>query len=189
MIYLASTSPRRKTLLKQHGIIFKMVRPNYDESNDSNLSPARLVKKHAFEKGKSCVRFVKNGVILAADTIVFLKREVIGKPKNRKDAVRMLKKLQGRWHRVYTGVALIQVHLGKIKRKNVFFEFTQVKLKPMSIKDIRRYFRNINPLDKAGAYAIQSKKSNIIAEVKGSLTNAIGLPIGAVLKECRNLKK
>lgn len=189
MIYLASTSPRRKFLLRQHGITFKMLNPNYDESNEVNLPPSQLVKKHALEKGKSCVKFVKNGLILSADTIVFLKQKVIGKPRNRKDAVRILRKLQNRWHWVHTGVALIQVHSGKMKRKNVFSEVTKVKLKSMSAKDIRDYFRKINPLDKAGAYAIQSKKPNIISEVKGSLTNAIGLPMEALLRKYRNLKK
>ncbi len=188
MIYLASTSPRRKALLKQYGIPFQTLQPVYEESNKSSLSPSRLVRTHALEKGRSCAASVRNGVILSADTIVYLNGKVIGKPKNQKDAFKILRSLQGRWHKVYTGVALIHIQAGTIKRKSLFSEVTQVKLKRMSETDMKQYFQKINPLDKAGAYAIQSKKPNIVETIKGSLTNAIGLPMEAVLKQYGRLK-
>ena len=189
MIYLASTSPRRKFLLKKYGITFKTLRPDYEESNESVLGPARLVKKHALEKGLSCLRFVKNGVILSADTIVYLKKKVIGKPQDMKEALRILGGLQNRWHRVYTGVVMLQIHAGKVKKRSMFSEVTKVKLKRLSRKEIKRYFRKINPFDKAGAYAIQSKQPNIINQFKGSLTNAIGLPMETVLQKYQYLKR
>ncbi len=189
MIYLASTSPRRKSLLKQYGIPFRILPPVYEETNKLNLRPSQLVRTHALEKGRSCAALIRNGVILSADTIVYLNGKVIGKPKNKKDAFKILISLQGRWHKVYTGVALIRIQAGKIKRKSLFSEVTQVKLKQMSEIDMKQYFKKINPLDKAGAYAIQSKQPNIVESVKGSLTNAIGLPMEAVLEHYRQLKK
>lgn len=189
MIYLASTSPRRKALLKRFGIPFQTLEPDYEEIHRSNLSPAQLVRVHALEKGRSCATLIRSGVILSADTIVYLNGKVIGKPKNKKDAFKILRSLQGRWHKVYTGVALIRVQTGKIKRKSLFSEVTQVKLKQMSEQEIKQYFQKINPLDKAGAYAIQSKQPNIVEAVKGSLANAIGLPMEAVLKRYKMLTK
>ncbi len=189
MIYLASTSPRRKELLKQKRIQFKIIEPDYHESNRQNLGPVQLVKKHAFEKGKSCVPQIKNGIILSADTIVYIDGRIVGKPRNLKNAFRILKELQNRWHRVYTGVAILEVHSGKITRKKIFSESTRVKLKSMSDEDIKRYFKKTNPMDKAGAYAIQSKRTNIIRDVKGSLTNAIGLPMETLLKKIKGLNR
>src|SRR3989338_836778 len=103
MIYLVSTSPRRKKLLREAGIRFRVLHPNYHEKPIPGLGPAALVKKYAFEKATSAISLVKDGTLLSADTIVYFKGRVIGKPKNRRDAVRILSKLQGRWHTVYTG--------------------------------------------------------------------------------------
>lgn len=187
MIYLASTSPRRKSLLKQYGIRFRTLQPVYEESNESNLSPSQLVRTHAWEKGRSCAASVLNGVILSADTVVSLNGKIIGKPRSKKDALKILRSLQGRWHKVYTGVALIHIQAGKIKRKSLFSEVTQVKLERLSGTDMKQYFQKINPLDKAGAYAIQSKQPNIVEAVQGSLTNAIGLPMEKLFKRCKRL--
>ncbi|MBI3999693.1 MAG: septum formation protein Maf [Candidatus Omnitrophica bacterium] len=185
MIYLASTSPRRKSLLKAHGIQFRLLAPSYREKHLPRLAPARIVKIHAVEKGKSCARKIKNGIILAADTIVYLDGQVIGKPKNMKHARLMLEKLQGRWHTVYTGVAMFKIVSGQMTKKTVFVQKTKVLLKALTPNGIKNYFKKVNPLDKAGAYAIQSPHGGIIEKVKGLFSNAVGLPIETVLKKLR----
>lgn len=182
MIYLASTSPRRKRLLKEAGIKFKAIQPHYEEKNHHKMPPAELVKKHAVEKAASCVARIKEGTMLGSDTIVYCGGHVIGKPRHRPDAFKILSRLQGRWHTVYTGVAVLEVKGGKILKQKVFCERTKVKLKAMDRAAIKRYFSIINPLDKAGAYAIQSKNVGIIDAVKGSLSSAIGLPIEQLRK-------
>ncbi len=183
MIFLASTSTRRKKILKDLGVAFKTLRPNYDERQSVEATrrvastPSAFVKKHAFAKAVSCVSKIKEGVILGSDTIVYCDKKIMGKPKNRADAFKILGCLQGRWHEVYTGVALLNVRDHKIREKKIFMEKTKVRLRPMGYLEIRRYFKKIDPLDKAGAYAIQSKQSGIITDIKGSLSNAIGLPV------------
>src|SRR3989338_4954805 len=177
MICLASTSPRRKSLLKKAGLSFRVVALSYHEDKTIKASPIRLVCNHALGKAKSCVKKVKNGTILSADTFVYLHGKIFGKPKTKKDAVRMLGVLQGRRHFVYTGVAILKISDGKIKKRRIFTEKTQVWIKKLTLKGIRNYFKKVNPLDKAGAYAIQSCHGGIIQNVKGSFSNAVGLPI------------
>ncbi len=188
MIYLASTSPRRKELLKKAGINFKIIKPDYEEAHHKTISPSQAVKKHAWGKAKSCVKLIQSGIILSADTIVYLNQKIIGKPRNIKHAFNMLQNLQGKWHVVYTGFSLIKLEKGKIVKKKTLVDKTRVLLKAMTPEELRKYFLNVNPLDKAGAYAIQSKNPNIVENVKGSLNNAIGLPIEKVIKELKFFK-
>lgn len=177
MIYLASTSPRRKKLLREAGIRFRVLQPEYHEKNIPRLGPAALVKRHAWEKGRSAMPLVKNGILLSADTVVYFKGRMIGKPKNMSDAVSILWALQGRQHTVYTGVALFKLSAGKVTKSKAFAVKTGVFIKKMSRADIRSYFKKISPLDKAGAYAIQSDRSSIVLKIKGSFSNAVGLPM------------
>lgn len=183
MIYLASTSPRRKQLLKKAGIKFRILEPNYDEDLNLKGPPSKVVQIHAAGKAKSCLQKIESGIILAADTIVYHHGQMIGKPKDLRDARRILRRLQGAWHTVYTGVAIFKVRAGRAAKKIGFFEKTVVRLKPLSQKGITNYFKKINPLDKAGAYAIQSPHSGIVEEVRGLFSNAVGLPIERILKE------
>ncbi len=185
MIYLASTSPRRKKILKELGVNFKTLKPDYEEKNHPKFSPSVLAKRHAIAKAVSCLRKVKEGTILGVDTLVYCKKKVIGKPRNIREAHKILSLLQGRWHTVYTGVTILKVRDHKIIKKKVLVEKTKVQLKPLDRNAMDAYFKKINPMDKAGAYAIQTKKANIIAEVKGSLFNAIGLPIERLMDEGR----
>lgn len=184
MIYLASTSPRRKMLLKKAGVTFRALKPGYKEDNDVKGPPSKIVQVHAVKKAESCKRQVRDGILLAADTIVYLQGEVIGKPKDMKEARLMLGKLQGRWHSVYTGVAIFKIAAGRVMKKTAFFEKTKVHLKRLTPKGIEHYFKRVNPLDKAGAYAIQSRRGGIVQEVKGLFSNAIGLPLEKILKKC-----
>jgi len=177
MIYLASESPRRRRLLKEAGWVFRIVKSRYSERPFAHSSPARWVCDHAAGKALSAAARLKSGLILAADTIVFDRGEVIGKPKGLKDAFRILGSLQGRWHCVYTGVALVWVREGRIRRKRVFSERTKVHIRAMTPQDMRRYFKRIDPLDKAGAYAIQQKRGSVVDGCIGSFSNAVGLPM------------
>ena len=182
MIYLASTSPRRKTLLKKAGIVFRILKPSYKENQRLKVLPSKIVQVHAVKKAESCVRQIKNGTILAADTVVYFGGKIIGKPKNMNKARFILKKLQGEWHLVYTGVSIFKVAANRIVKKTVFFEKTKVRLRALTPKGIENYFKKVDPLDKAGAYAIQSPHAGIVQEVKGLFSNAVGLPIEKILK-------
>ncbi len=188
MIYLASTSPRRRFLLKKAGISFRILKPRYQEDDRLKAPPSEIVRIHAIEKAKSCVDQAKDGILLAADTIVYLDGEVIGKPENMKHARQILLKLQGRWHAVFTGVSIFKIKSGRIAKKTVFVEKTKVRLKTLTPKGIENYFKKINPLDKAGAYAIQSPHGGIVMDVKGHFSNAIGLPVETVLKKLCSFK-
>jgi MAF protein len=183
MIYLASTSPRRRRLLQKAGSTFRILRPCYEEDQHLKGRPSRVVQAHALGKAMSCVERVKNGTLIAADTIVYLEGKIIGKPKHMEEAGRILRRLQGRWHWVYTGVAVFEIASGQVSKKTIFFEKTKVRIKRLNKSQLDHYLKTINPLDKAGAYAIQSPNENIVREVRGLFSNAIGLPIERVLKK------
>ena len=188
MIYLASTSPRRKKILKDLGVRFKILKPAYVEKNIPGAGPVKLVRIHALGKALSASRLIADGKILSADTVVYFKKKIIGKPKNMKNAFDILMSLQGQWHEVYTGMVLLEMLAGKIKRRVVMVEKTKVLLLPMSRKEINLYFKKVNPLDKAGAYAIQVKKGGIVREVSVSFSNAVGLPVERLKKINRLIK-
>ncbi len=186
MIYLASRSPRRKAILKSLGLSFRVLVPNYKEKKYTTLSPALLVKRHALAKALSVAGKISSGVVIGADTVVVCRGKIFGKPRDRKAAFGMLTTLQGRPHAVYTGVALVAVFSSRVRKKIVFAEKTRVTLKKMSPKEIADYFTKVNPLDKAGAYAAQSKRHGIVEAVRGSYSNVVGLPVE---KFCVKLKK
>ena len=177
MIYLASTSPRRKKLLKEAGIRFRALTPRYAEEKALSSPPEKIVKTHALGKALSVAHRVKDGTILSADTLVCCRGQVLGKPKNLREAARILQGLAGRWHTVYTGVAILRVKKRTVRKKRVFLRKTRIRIRPMSRAAILAYFKKVNPLDKAGAYAIQSPRARIVTGMRGSLTNAVGLPM------------
>lgn len=177
MIYLASTSPRRKKILRDMGIRFRILKSDYHEKKLPGAGPRKLVRLHALGKALSASRLVRNGILITADTIVYFRGKIIGKPRRLKDAFSILGRLQGQWHTVYTGVAFFEIKNSSVKKRRILVEKTDVLLKPMSREEIARYFKKINPLDKAGAYAIQSRRAGIVKEVRGLFSNAVGLPI------------
>jgi septum formation protein len=187
MIWLASTSPRRKVILRRLGVRFRTVIPAYEERNPGCRAPAALVRLHALEKASAVGRSVREGIVIGADTIVWFGGKTIGKPKNLAEARKTLAKLQGQWHVVYTGVALLNIHRRVVRRRHVYVEKTRVLIRSMSDKEIRRYFRRINPLDKAGSYAIQARFS-IVERIQGSLFNAMGLPAESLIKNLNIIK-
>ena len=176
-LYLASASPRRAKLLRAAGIRFKRATSDYHERDFPGMAPSYVVKKHALGKALAAARKVKSGNVLAADTIIYFHGRIIGKPAGRRAAVKTLLALQDHWHTVYTGVAFLEARNGRIKQKRLFFEKTGVRLQKMEAEDIRDYFKRVDPMDKAGAYAIQDRRSGIVREIKGSFSNAVGLPM------------
>ncbi len=188
MLYLASGSPRRARLLKEARLRYRVLKTDYKESHPRGMSPALVVRKNALGKALAASGAIKKGIILAADTIVYCNHEIIGKPKNRRAAEKILYSLQGRWHTVYTGVVFLKMNGRKIEKKIMFHEKTTVRLLKMSLPQIRRYFQCINPMDKAGAYAIQTQSNPIVKELRGSFSNAVGLPMEKLKKRLDMLK-
>jgi septum formation protein len=180
-IVLASKSPRRKEILEQIGIPFKVDVSNFDEESIKFKTPEGMVKKLSLEKAKIVAKRNPNSVILAADTTVVINKEIIGKPKSKQDAFRILSLLNNKWHEVITGFTLVKGR--KIITKHVI---TKVKFKKLSKAEINAYVNTGEPMDKAGAYGIQDKAGLLIESVSGDYFNIVGLPIvvvGETLKE------
>jgi septum formation protein len=175
-LILASQSPRRRELLAAAGITFEVVAP---EGEDAPPPRARrcgpLAQRLAAQKAASVAARVP-GVVLGADTIVVCEGAVLGKPATEAEARVMLRQLSGRRHSVYTGVALVQG-----PRRLVGYERTEVRFRALGEADIDRYLATGEPMDKAGAYAIQGAGAALIATIRGCYTNVIGLPVPKVL--------
>jgi septum formation protein len=170
---LASTSPRRGELLGVLGIPFRAVAPvDVDETPGVGEQPVALVRRLAEAKARS----VDGDPVLAADTIVELDGEILGKPVDAEDARRMLRRLSGRVHRVHTGVA---VRSGE--RLDVDVATTAVRFLALSPEAIEWYVDGGEPLDKAGAYAVQGAGGIFVEEIRGSVSNVIGLPLHTVV--------
>ncbi|MEN3041778.1 MAG: Maf family protein, partial [Fervidobacterium sp.] len=151
MIILASSSPRRKQLLRQLGLEFEIISPQLHEVIDPSKKPQEIVVELAKEKARSVRKKCSEGdIIISADTIVVYKKSILGKPANESEAFDMLSKISGKWHRVYTGVCLL------VGNEEIsFYEVTKVKFRKMEKEEIEYYVKTEEPLDKAGAYGIQ----------------------------------
>lgn len=183
-IILASASPRRAELLKQVVADFEVVASDAPEVHDRQLTAWEMAQINAYRKARVVAKKCPDAVVLAADTLVYLDREakLFGKPASFPDARCMLNELQGRTHAVITGVCLL--HL-RGHRQRVFAEWTDVKFHPLTAKQIKEYLALINPLDKAGAYAIQEHGERIVEGIFGSYSNVVGLPMERVREELR----
>lgn len=173
-ITLASASPRRRDILSDAGLRFEICPANVEEFEDSNAAPDALVHHNAQLKAVCVARTRPLALVLGADTTVCLRAEVLGKPADMQEARAILKKLSGKTHTVYTGVALISEPLGV---DEIFIETSEVTFKPLDDATITQYFSIVNPLDKAGAYGIQDGRSLIVERYTGSLANIMGLPV------------
>jgi septum formation protein len=180
-LFLASKSPRRKQILKKMRFSFRVVNSSYEETFPKGVSPRDLVLRHAVGKAKGAVVKSAEGFVLGADTLVARKGKIFGKPKNLKDARKMLETLSGKVHEVYTGVALVDLATKKI-RSDV--AKTKVYFKKLSPEAIENYIRRVNVLDKAGAYGIQ-EKIKIVRKIQGSYSNVVGLPEALIKKLIR----
>lgn len=179
-LILASKSERRKQLLGRLGIPFTIRSANIDEHALTGESPEQLVKRLARQKAQAVVPLLDKTddiMILGADTVVTLAGEVLGKPRDAADAARMLRNLNGKTHTVLTGYALLSPATREL---HVDCETTRVRFRNLSEYEITSYVATGEPLDKAGAYAIQGAAMGFVAAVEGSTTNVVGLPLEAI---------
>jgi septum formation protein len=174
VLVLASGSPRRVELLEEAGYQFEVVVPEVEEAHDESLTCEALTVENARLKGLAVAVQRRDAVIVAADTLVYLDGKPLGKPRDLEDAAAMLRMLSGRTHAVCTGVAVLASGGGV---EECFPVISEVTFKPLSEETIRLYHSKIQPLDKAGAYAVQDESSMIIDRVEGSWSNVKGLPM------------
>lgn len=179
-LILASTSPRRAQLLRHLGLAFRVVASDAAELAHEHFSPLEICQLNAHRKARAIAKKYPDSLVLGADTLVFLKNEILGKPGNQADAEGMLGRLQGRAHQVVTGVSLI--HL-RAHHERIFAVSTEVLFQPLNLGQIRGYLSQINPFDKAGAYAIQEHGELLVSEISGSYSNVVGLPLERLLEE------
>ena len=174
-IILASQSPRRRELLKEicHG--FDSLSPDYDEKIDTDVFSEKII---ALNKALSLAKSVpEDSLILSADTVVVLDGKILGKPEDKDDALRMLKDLSGKTHRVVTSVSIFDV---KTQKHTTRSTTSFVTFSDLTEEQIKNYIETKNPLDKAGSYGIQELEDGFVTEVKGSFTNIVGLPLETV---------
>lgn len=177
-IILASASPRRRELLAQIGLKCEVIPSDVVEEAKA-LVPEELAKQFAVLKAQNVAgRFTGEGYVIGADTIVVLDGVIYGKPVNKMDARRMLQHLQGREHQVITGLAVIRLEDGKLLRG---YEVTQVSIRPLNIGEIENYIATGEPMDKAGAYAIQGRAAMFIPRICGCYFNVVGLPLARLM--------
>lgn len=179
-VILASASPRRAELLRQLQPEFQIVPSDAEEMFEEHLSPQELCQLNAHRKARAVAKKIPDALVLGADTLVFLGSEILGKPASLAEAERMLASLQGKTHQVVTGVSLI--HL-RGYRERLFAVSTDVTFHPLTAEQIKDYIARVNPLDKAGAYAIQEHGDKIVSEISGSFSNVVGLPVERVEEE------
>lgn len=181
-IILASGSPRRKEILEQAGYTFTVEVSRADENVDlDGMEPGAMVEELSLRKATAVARAHKGEdddcKIIGSDTIVVLDGEVLGKPADEEDAAAMLRKLSGRYHEVYTGVAVLTIVEGRIHVREQFYECTRVRMREISEEEISAYIRTGEPMDKAGAYGIQGRAAIFISGIEGDYYNVVGLPI------------
>ena len=174
-LILASASPRRRQLLTQMGLAFRVDPAHIDEEAVTAETPAALAEKLALMKARAVAgRQSGPALVIGADTLVVRGRQVLGKPSDEGEAAAMLRKLSGSWHRVITGVALVQASDG---RHIVSHETTSVQFAPMTDREIRDYLDTGDSMDKAGAYGIQGRAGMHIPRIRGCYFNVMGLPL------------
>jgi septum formation protein len=177
MLILASASPRRQELLRNAGIAFSVQAANINETPLAGESPRGCAERLAGEKALAVFQSRPQQWVLGADTIVVVGDAMLGKPRDADDAVRMLRMLSGRTHEVITGVCVV----GPVASKsNVASETTLVTMCEVSDEEIREYVATGEPMDKAGAYAIQGMASRWIPRIEGDYSNVVGLPVALV---------
>ncbi len=178
-LILASESPRRQAFLNDLGIPFKVVAAQVQETPRAGEQPAVFSKRMAQEKARMVSRQYPEDWVLGADTVVSLGKRILGKPDSLREAKKFLEALNNRTHEVITSYCLINQSLKKALARSVY---TRVTFKHFSRREIDWYLQTGEPLDKAGAYAIQGRGSFLVREIKGSYTNIVGLPLTEVLE-------
>lgn len=181
-LILASNSPRRMVLLKSLGYHFDIVPHHIVECIHNNVLPTELVQNIAFLKASDVARRVCNAIIISSDTIVVHKKSILGKPKDINDAKRTLSLLSDSEHDVISGVCVMEL---PSRKKMLRMEQTHIKMRTIKDEEIDRYILTGEPMDKAGAYAIQGEGRKFIEKIDGSFSNVVGLPL-ELLQEMLN---
>ena len=176
-IILASASPRRREILKITGLEFTVCESDYEEDLDLALRPRELARFLSLKKAEAVARRHRDAIIIAADTFIVFRDKLLGKPHTETEALKMLKMLNGRAHTVITGFTIIESGGNKISSRSVE---TKVYFKKLGIEEIKAYVRSKEPLDKAGAYAIQGLGAVFIEKIEGDFFNVMGLPLCAL---------
>jgi septum formation protein len=173
-LVLASASPRRAEILRAVGWPFEALAANIDESRRDHEDATTYVERVARAKAEVVMPRVPGATVVGADTVVVVDGMILGKPADEEDARRMLQLLQGRWHQVLTGVAVFN---GNVNQPRVSHEVTEVKFAVMNEDEVSWYVATGEPMDKAGAYAIQGLGARFIKGIKGDYSNVVGLPV------------
>ncbi|HKZ56943.1 MAG TPA: Maf family protein [Thermodesulfovibrionales bacterium] len=181
-IILASASPRRKEILRKTGLNFSVCTSDYKEDINLSLKPRALAKFLSRKKAETVAHKYKNAIIIAADTFIVFKNRLLGKPHTDKEAEKMLNMLNGKAHSVITGFTIMDTASKKILSRSVE---TKVYFKKLGRKEINAYVRSKEPLDKAGAYAIQGLGSVFIERIDGDFLNVVGLPLLALTESLK----
>ena len=183
-LYLASTSPRRRELLSQADIKFTVLDVAIDETQRANELPTAYVERLAKEKAEAGYQRIQDdndAIVLAADTIVVLEDDILGKPSNQAEAQEMLRALSGRSHVVMTAFAIKTAEQIRVQRVN-----TTVFFRSITSKEIDWYWRSGEQLDKAGGYGIQGKGGIFVSNISGSYSTVVGLPLSEVVVALQN---
>lgn len=187
-IILASGSPRRKELLEREGVRFEII-PAQGEEVIIGTEPSGIVCHLSHQKASEVAGQMPAGedfLVIGADTVVSYQGKILGKPADEKEAIAMLQMLNGETHQVFTGVTLIS-RKEDTRTEKTFFECTDVEFKMVSEEEILSYVKTGEPMDKAGAYAIQGGWGPHVKEIHGDYDNVVGLPVKRLLKEAGNL--
>ncbi len=173
-LILASASSRRVELLRQLALDFKVIPSDVPEILHDQLTACEAAQINAYRKARAIAKRFPDALVMSADTLVYTDSTLFGKPATLEDAYVMLERLQGRTHQVVTAVCLLNL---RNHQQKIFAETTAVTFRPLDAVKIRRYLAKVNPLDKAGAYAIQEEGELIVERISGSYTNVVGLPL------------
>ncbi len=182
-IYLASSSPRRRELLDQIGLSYIVITTEVEESLPPGLSPVEQVIMLSRRKAGAAAPKLAEGIVIAADTIVVLDGQVLGKPANKIEALAMLERLQGGIHEVFTGITVMELSGSRVLSD---YERTEVQMRDASRDELMRYVATKEPFDKAGAYGVQGLAAVFVAGIRGCYFNVVGLPL---FKLAQMLKK
>lgn len=182
---LASASPRRKEILEQVGVAFT-VSVSRKKEETIRKAPEKVVMELSAQKAEDVAESAGvNTIVIGADTVVSYKGQILGKPKDEKEAESMLLKLQGTVHQVYTGVTIVIKGENGERRTLRFYEETKVFLRSMTVEQIRSYITTGEPMDKAGSYGIQGRFAVYVKRIEGDYYNVVGLPIQAIYTALR----
>jgi septum formation protein len=173
-LILASQSPRRAQLLKLVGFEFDIIPSSIDEDDIMEIDPPSHVRALSLAKAMNVGSNVEKGIIIGSDTVVVLDEEILGKPKDKAEAKKMLHRLAGRTHQVYTGFTLLEK---PTNRRMSDYDMTKVHFRELADWEIDRYVATQNPMDKAGAYGIQDQSAVFADRIEGCFYNVVGFPL------------